>query len=167
MIRKGKPSEIAKIITITKACAAKMISENIFQWNEEYPTAAAFEKDVARDEFYVMLENNEVVGCITISTEKDEEYNAIDWIAPDGLNYYIHRVAIHPEFQHQGRAKQLMDFAEDIAKTNNALSLRLDTFSKNLRNQKFYEARGYQRLGSVYFPRQTDYPFYCYELDLR
>jgi len=167
MIRKGKLSEIAKIITITKACAAKMISENIFQWNEHYPTARAFEKDVARDELFVMLENNEVVGCITISTEKDEEYDAIDWVTPDALNYYIHRVAIHPDFQHQGRAKQLMDFAEDMAKSNHVLSVRLDTFSKNIRNQKFYEARGYQCLGSVYFPRQTDYPFYCYELDLR
>lgn len=167
MIRKGKPSEIAKIITITKACAAKMISENIFQWNEHYPNAAAFEKDLARDELYVMLENNEVVGCITISTEKDEEYDAIDWITPDGLNYYIHRVAIHPDSQHQGRAKQLMDFAEDMARTNNVLSVRLDTFSKNRRNQKFYEARGYHRLGNVYFPRQTGFPFYCYELDLR
>lgn len=167
MIRKGKLSEIAKIITITKACAEKMISENIFQWNEHYPTSAAFEKDVARDELYVMLENKKIVGCITIATEKDEEYKAIDWITPDGLNYYIHRVAIHPNFQHQGRAKQLMDFAEDFAKINNALSVRLDTFSQNLRNQKFYEARGYQRLGNVYFPKQTDYPFYCYELDLR
>jgi len=167
MIRKGKLSEIAKIITITKACAAKMISENIFQWNEHYPNVAAFEKDVTRDELYVMVENGAIVGCITVSTEKDDEYNAIDWIAPDGLNYYIHRVAIHPEFQHQGRAKQLMDFAEDMARTNNVLSLRLDTFSKNLRNQKFYEARGYQHLGNVYFPRQTASPFYCYEFDLR
>ena len=167
MIRKGKQSEIVKIITITKACAAKMISENILQWNEHYPNVAAFEKDVARDELYVMLENNEVVGCITISTEKDEEYDTIDWVTPDALNYYIHRVAIHPDFQHQGRAKQLMGFAEDMARTNNVLSVRLDTFSKNIRNQKFYEVRGYQRLGNVYFPRQTDYPFYCYELDLR
>lgn len=167
MIRKGKPSEIAKIITITQACAAKMVSENIHQWNEHYPNVTAFEKDVSRDELYVMLENNTIVGCITISTEKDEEYNTIDWGAPDGLNYYIHRVAIHPDFQHQGRAKRLMDFAEDLAKYKNALSIRLDTFSDNLRNQKFYEARGYQRLGNVYFPRQTDYPFYCYELDLR
>ncbi len=166
MIRKGKQSEIAKIITITRACATKMVSENIFQWNEHYPNETAFEIDAERGEFYVMLEGDHIVGCITISTKKDEEYEAIDWLTPDGLNYYIHRVAIHPDFQHQGRAKQLMDFAETMARSNKALSLRLDTFSENFRNQKFYEARGYRRLGNVYFPKQTDYPFYCYEFVL-
>ena len=43
-------------------------------------------------------------------------------------------------------------------------SVRLDTFSKNLKNQKFYERRGYVKLESIYYPLQSDSPFYCYEL---
>ena len=42
----------------------------------------------------------------------------------------------------------------------------LDTYSKNIRNQKFYEARGYKKLGDVYFPHKNDQPFHCYELVL-
>jgi ribosomal protein S18 acetylase RimI-like enzyme len=166
MIRKAKPSEIDKIITITKACAAKMISENIYQWNEAYPTKAAFTKDLVRDDLFVLLSEDTVKGTITISTEKDEEYNDIDWLTEDTNQYYIHRLAVDPKFQHQGNAKKLMDFAEDFASANNAISIRLDTFSENKRNQQFYEARGYQKLGDVYFPRQTMYPFHCYELVL-
>jgi len=166
MIRLAKQSEIEEIITITKACTLKMISENIFQWNEEYPHPQAFQKDIKRGELYVLLFKETIIGCITISSKKDVEYNTIEWLTEDSLQYYIHRLAIHPNFQHQGRAKQLMDFAEDHARQNNAVSIRLDTFSDNVHNQKFYETRGYQRLGNIYFPRQSDLCFYCYELVL-
>lgn len=167
MIRKAKPTEIDEILAITQACAHKMASENIFQWDEGYPNKEAFEKDLARDELYVMLSEENIIACITISSEKDSEYNTIAWLTPDGRNYYIHRLAVHPDFQNQGKARQLMDFTEALAKEQKALSVRLDTFSKNERNQRFYVARGYQRLGDVYFPRQTEHPFYCYELVLR
>ncbi|MBT8264540.1 MAG: GNAT family N-acetyltransferase, partial [Muriicola sp.] len=57
----------------------------------------------------------------------------------------------------------LMDFAETYARENQFMSVRLDTFSKNERNQRFYEARGYQKLEEIYFPNQSKDPFYCYE----
>jgi len=169
MIRLAKLSEIEEIIAITKACATKMISEKIYQWNEHYPNYQAFQKDVERGELYVLTNgdsNEQIIGCITISSEKDAEYEAVDWLTEDGFQVYIHRVAIHPSFQHKGHAKQLMDYAEAFAKKQGAISIRLDTFSANKRNQRFYENRDYQRLGDIYFPRQSDLCFYCYELVL-
>jgi len=166
MIRKALLQEIPQLLELTRACAKKMIAEGILQWNEHYPNADAFKKDVERDELFVMISNNDIVGCITISTLKDEEYDSIQWLTPDATNFYIHRLAIHPKFQHQGFAKQLMDFAEKMAEEKKATSIRLDTFSKNIRNQKFYEARGYTKLGGIYFPKQSEFPFYCYELPL-
>ncbi|NJX17164.1 GNAT family N-acetyltransferase, partial [Tamlana crocina] len=62
-----------------------------------------------------------------------------------------------------GNGRKLMDFAEAFAKEHGYVSVRLDTFSKNERNQRFYEARGYKRLGNIYFPKQSEHPFYCYE----
>ena len=59
-----------------------------------------------------------------------------------------------------------MNFAENHARKHNFESVRLDTFSKNKRNQKFYESRGYKRLGDIYFPKQSEAPFHCYELVL-
>lgn len=174
MIRLAKLSEIEEIIAITRACAAKMISENIYQWNEQYPNYQAFQKDVEREELYVLTNKESkttvdetILGCITISSEKDAEYDAVEWLTEDGFQIYIHRLAIHPSFQHKGYAKQLMDYAEILAKKQGAISVRLDTFSANKRNQRFYENRGYQRLGDIYFPRQSDLCFYCYELVLK
>lgn len=101
-----------------------------------------------------------------ISEKIDDEYLAVKWLTESNRNLYIHRLAVNPENWGQGIARNLMDFAEDLARKGNFLSVRLDTFSQNLRNQKFYEARGYQRLEDIYFPKQSEYPFHCYELKL-
>lgn len=167
MIRHAKPSEIGKILKITHACGLKMAQNGVYQWNEHYPNREAFEKDIQRNELFVLLsEAKEIIGSITISSEKDTEYNDIEWLTVDGYNCYIHRLAVDPAYQSQGNAQKLMDFAEARAKRELIVSIRLDTFSLNLRNQKFYETRGYTRLGNIYFPKQSEAPFYCYELVL-
>ena len=163
MIRKANLAEIERLLQITRACVAKMTSEGILQWNNFYPNREAFQKDVERQELYVLLSEATIIGCITISSEKDSEYNEIDWLTKDSSHYYIHRLAIDPNFQKQGFAKKLMDFAESLAIKNNIVSIRLDTSSRNIRNQKFYEAREYSRLGNIFFPKQSEFPFYCYE----
>ena len=164
MIRKAREIDIEAIIEITKACAKTMIANGIYQWNEHYPTHAAFKKDINRDELYVLEFDGRVKGTIVISSLMDEEYIPIKWLTKNENNIYIHRLAVHPELQGKGYAQKLMDFAEQFAIDNNYTSIRLDTFSQNKRNQKFYELRGYKRLGDIYFPKQSEFPFHCYEL---
>ena len=166
MIRRAKISEIPDILTITQACAKKMQENGIFQWNEHYPSKEAFQKDIDRGELFVMEEKNTVQGTIVISTVMDEEYKPIQWLTPNGNSVYIHRLSVHPNLQGKGLAQQMMDFAENHAREHGFVSVRLDTFSQNKRNQRFYEQRGYQKLGDIYFPKQSMHPFHCSELVL-
>ena len=163
MIRSAKISEIPEIMLITKACAEHMINKGIFQWNEHYPHKKVFELDIMRDELYVLVLKEKIGGTIVVSTTMDKEYAPIKWGTPNGNNIYIHRLSVHPELQGRGYARKLMDFAENHARENGFLSVRLDTFSQNKRNQKFYEARGYKKLTDIYFPKQSTHPFHCYE----
>ncbi len=163
-VRIAKQADIKKILSITSACAKDMVSKGIFQWNDQYPNQEAFENDLKNNWLYVITNNQNTVGSISITPEMDEEYNSIKWLTSNNKNLYIHRLAVHPEMQRKGYAQKLMNFAEGYAKKNNYISIRLDTFSKNFRNQRFYEQRGYQRLENVYFPQQSQDPFYCYEL---
>ncbi|MGB1371429.1 MAG: GNAT family N-acetyltransferase [Flavobacteriaceae bacterium] len=163
MIRKATVLDLNSIMQITKACANHMINQQIYQWNDHYPNRNAFENDVQRGELYVYMQNNICIGCIVITTIKDVEYVPIEWLTKN-KNIYIHRLAVHPKYQGKGIAQQMMTFAENFAKINGYFSVRLDTFSQNKRNQKFYETRGYKRLGNIYFPKQSKHPFYCYEL---
>lgn len=167
MIRKAKLSEIPEILAITKACALKMISNEIYQWNELYPSKEAFAKDIERDELYVLEINNGIIGGVTISTYMDTEYIPVKWLTPNTNNIYVHRLYVHPKEQAKGFAQKLMEYAENYAKSNEATSVRLDTFSQNIRNQKFYEKRGYVKLDDIFFPKQSKHPFHCYELVLK
>lgn len=166
MIRIAEEIDIKPIIAMTKACAKAMIAKGIYQWNEHYPNVTAFKNDIKRNELYVLEIDSKIAGCIVISTLMDEEYIPIKWLTKNENNTYIHRLAVHPKHQGLGYAQQLMDFAEQYAIENSYSSIRLDTFSQNKRNQKFYELRDYKRLGNIYFPKQSELPFYCYELVL-
>lgn len=166
MIRYAKILEIPEILMLTRACTHHMIKMGIFQWNEEYPSKEAFETDIRRKELFVLELQDILIGCIAITPHMDEEYIPVEWLTPNENNIYIHRLAVDPEYQGKGYAQKLMTFAENYARENRYISVRLDTFSQNTRNQTFYEQRGYQKLGDVYFPKQSEYPFYCYELVL-
>ncbi len=167
MIRRAKITELPAILSITRTCTIDMIQKGIFQWNEDYPSTQNFEKDIERAELYLLENDNRIIGTIVISTFMDEEYSQTNWLTPNENNIYIHRLAVHPDFQGKGFAQQLMDFAENYARQNGYASVRLDTFSQNPRNQKFYESRGYQKLDDIFFPNQSEYPFHCYELVFR
>lgn len=164
MIRAANISEIDDILTITKACAKKMSNHGIYQWNELYPSKIVFENDIKKNQLFVFEENSSIIGTIVISTFMDDEYKLIKWLNLNENAIYIHRLAVHPDFQGKGYAQKLMDFAEKYAKEYHFSSVRLDTFSQNTRNQQFYTKRGYQKLEAIYFPKQSDFPFYCYEL---
>ena len=156
-------NQLDRIKEIAEACAKNMIENNIFQWNDKYPSREIFKEDIKNKSLYVSKINQEVVGCIMFSSRKDDVYRSVNWITPDEYNLYIHRLAVHPIFQKRGIARKMMDFAEDFAKSNNYISIRLDTFSQNPRNNKFYKSRGYKKLDDVYFPKQSEFPFHCYE----
>jgi hypothetical protein len=45
-IKQAFKSDIPELITVIQACAEDMISNGIFQWNDEYPSIEIFEKDI-------------------------------------------------------------------------------------------------------------------------
>ena len=166
MIRLANTSDIESVLDITEACALHMIDNGIFQWNKYYPDKPSFIRDVENKELFIYCKNEKVLACISICNEMDSVYELVHWKTINKNNLYIHRLAVHPNFQKMGFGRSMMDFAENYAATNGYVSVRLDTFSENKRNLKFYEARGYHRLDEIYFPKQSEFPFYCYELVL-
>jgi ribosomal protein S18 acetylase RimI-like enzyme len=166
MIQPAKILQINEILRMTDACRIAMEEKGIYQWTLDYPSKKAFEKDIERNELYVLKSTQKLIGCMVVSKLMDEEYRNVKWLTPNTDNFYIHRLGVHPKFQGQGFARRLMDFGEKFAKKNKALSVRLDTFSQNKRNQEFYEQRGYIKLEDIFFPDQSEHPFHCYELVL-
>ena len=163
MIRKANETDLIDVKKITDACTQNLIDQNIFQWNKDYPNLATFKKDIDEGALHVYVDKGKIVGCIMFSEEKDPLYNTIKWLTSDYQNLYIHRLAVHPRSQKQGFASKMMDFAENFGKQKEMKSIRLDTFSQNPINIKFYRERGYKKLGDVYFSKQSEDPFHCFE----
>ena len=156
-------NDINDIMKMIHDCANDLIGKNIFQWNEKYPSRDIFLSDIEKKNLFIFKNNSGIIGCIALSHEKDIEYTDVKWLTKDDKNLYLHRLAVDPKFQKKGIGKLLMDFAEDYARNNKFISVRLDTFSKNERNNRFYKSRKYTKLDDVYFPNQSEFPFHCYE----
>jgi ribosomal protein S18 acetylase RimI-like enzyme len=162
-IELARTNELDRIKCIAESCAKDMIDNNIFQWNANYPSKDVFKDDIENNSLYVCKSKSMVIGCIMLCSEKDKVYKDVNWLTKDYKNLYLHRLAVDPSFQKNGIGRLLMDFAEKYAKNNEYKSIRLDTFSKNKRNNKFYRSRKYVQLDDVFFPMQSEFPFHCYE----
>ena len=75
-------SEVFELIKVTQACAKAMISNGIYQWNDEYPSVEVFEKDIELNQLWVLKEGKKIIGSIVISSLIDEEYKTVEWLTP-------------------------------------------------------------------------------------
>lgn len=163
MIRKATKEDLPAVKSLTEACAKTLQEKHIFQWNEHYPSREKLATDIQKNELYLWEEANVIISIMTLTSTMATVYGDVHWLTPNKDNLYLHRLATHPGHWGKGYARKMMDFAEKRAKQNNFTSVRLDTFSKNKRNLRFYKARDYKRLGVIYFPDKSSAPFYCYE----
>jgi len=162
-ILKCESADLEKSYSITKSCGKHLIENGIFQWNDSYPSKEVLQKDIELQQIWKLEDENEIVGIMVLTEIEDKEYDSVKWLTKNKRNLYMHRLAVNSEFQGKGYAQKLMDFAENFAIENKYDSIRLDTFSQNKRNQRFYEQRNYVKLESIYFPNQSEFPFHCYE----
>ncbi|MEG0325900.1 MAG: GNAT family N-acetyltransferase [Cellulosilyticaceae bacterium] len=164
MIRLATLSDMLRILQIKDLAISHMYHNQIFQWNESYPSEEILKQDIGSNELYVIEDQRLVVGFACINTNQSPEYQSLIWTtAPKA--YVVHRLAIDPTRTGKGYATQLMNFAETHAKSQNTLAMRIDTFSQNTFAQQLFQKLGYTYIGEVFFDRKEE-PFYCYEKHL-
>ncbi len=166
-IEKAESDDKSDVLDLVHACIKDMNEHGMDQWNEMYPKDETFASDIEKGTMFAVKNEEAIVGIIVLSEEQDPEYEAIQWTDGTGKFILVHRLAVHPKWQRQGIATQLLDFAEAYGRDNGFTSIRIDTYSQNPRTLNFFEKRGYERKeGEIFFP-ETDKPYYCYEIFLR
>jgi ribosomal protein S18 acetylase RimI-like enzyme len=154
--------QLTDIFEIYLKCNEALQLEKIYQWNENYPTLDILKNDIENRYLYCITQGNLAIAAINISDIQEPEYKTIIWEDIKGKILVIHRLAVHPDFQRKGIARNLMDFAEEYAKNNSFTSIRLDAYTDNKRVLRFYENGGYIKRGEVNFKGRT-LPFACME----
>ena len=168
MISNGKPEELDAILSLTRACGKHMRENGIDQWDENYPDRKSLKRDIESNTLFAYREDDVVIGIVVLNETQDAEYAEVNWSTSESdRNIVVHRLAVSPNHQGKGIARKIMDFAEEWAQTNDFDAIRLDTFSQNPRNQRFYKNRGYTELGTVQLSYKKEYPYFCYELLLK
>ncbi len=164
-ISEGKLFELDAILQLTRDCGKNLRENGIDQWDENYPDRETIFHDLNTKTLFAYRKGDELLGIVVLNEFQDEEYGEINWsTSPDDKNIVVHRLAVRPDQQGKGIGRKLMDFAEQWSRENKYDAIRLDTYSQNQRNRRFYTIRGYTPLGSVYLKYKKEHPYYCYEL---
>lgn len=151
------------VVALARSCGKHLETQGIYQWHENYPAPADFQKDLALNRIWGGFLNEELLGFVVYTTQMSPAYKEVKWACSAGPNAYVHRLAVAPTFQRQGFAGLLMDFCEARAQEEGCVSIRLDAYSQNPINLALYEKRGYQNCGVVYYPHKNPHPFICLE----
>jgi GNAT superfamily N-acetyltransferase len=156
---------IPRVVRLISAATHTMREEGIYQWDEIYPNEEIITKDVDSRSLYVLEQGDLCIATVSLNQEQDEAYQQVHWLGGEPV-LVVHRLCVDPAYQGNGIASRLMDFAEEHAKQNAYVSIRLDAYTGNPRAVRLYEQRGYRKAGQVYFPRRM-LPFFCFEKILR
>ncbi|GKX29321.1 N-acetyltransferase [Vallitalea longa] len=161
-IAKASINDIEKIMMLIKACVNNMRTNNIDQWDDKYPDIEIVTKDITEGNLYIMKDDDNIYGMVTINEKQEDEYSEVIWRSDSSKILVVHRLAVDPQVQGNDIGKSLMKFAEDSAILKHYDSIRLDTYCGNPIALDFYRKLGYERVGHIYFPHK-ELPFYCYD----
>jgi ribosomal protein S18 acetylase RimI-like enzyme len=162
-IRLAQSEELSSLKSLYEACTAHLLDKNIFQWDSSYPTKEHILYHVTEKELYVLEDSTGIYGAVVLNEWQSPEWQEVAWQGDNPL--IIHMLCVHPLKQNVGAGKDLLQFAEKIAKEKRYNSLRLDSFSGNEKSLSFYEKAGYKEVGAVYFTGKVkgNEKYICYE----
>ena len=145
--RIANPNDLNEICSLVGNAIDTMVRQNIFQWDEVYPTREDFQKDIEKGQLYIGLIDKHIAVVYALNQEYDEQYKNGNWRYKNEPFYIIHRLCVNPAFQNMGVAKSTLLHIEEELKTIGIHSIRLDVFSENPFALKLYNNLGYTKVG--------------------
>ena len=163
MISKAKMEELKEIYELYKICSQDLKKQDIYMWDEDYPTIDLIEKEIKADNMFVIKEDNQIIVSFDLSDYLDELWAPVDWQDDNFLG--LHLLAVHPDYQRQGYGLKVLKFSEEYALDNNFTSLHLDVLSKNQAALKLYRNNGYKKVGELNFDFKPEgyQKYLCFE----
>lgn len=149
--RKAETSDINAVWEIIQQSIERRRKDGSQQWQNGYPNLKTVESDVEKGFGHVLTVNNEIAVYVALIFNDEPAYSSIEgaWLT-NGEFVVVHRVAVSENFAGQGLAKKLFDYIEDFTKSQNVLSIKVDTNYDNLAMLKILESKGFTYCGEVF-----------------
>ena len=150
--RKATMADANGILKIIRQAQAYLKSQEIDQWQNNYPNLEAVQKDIQEQIGYVLVKDGFLLGTVAVSFDGERTYDRIyegEWksIQPYVV---IHRIAVHEEYKGQGLSAVMLERIEEICLKRGVHSIKVDTHEENLSMQKFLEKNGFVYCGVIY-----------------
>ena len=81
--RLAKETDIDKICSLVESAVRKMEIQQIFQWDNLYPTKADFLDDVQKQQLFIGMSNNDISVVYVLNKDSDKEYENGAWKYPN------------------------------------------------------------------------------------
>lgn len=162
IIRLATFNDIPTIMQLVQEVVPVMQASGNFQWDNSYPNAVVFEKDICLNQLWVADIDGEIGGIIAITTDQDAEYAQVGWDITETA-IVTHRLAVSVNHRRRGIAKALLKQAEIVALKLGIKILRIDTNSNNKATRLLFPKLGYEFAGEISLSFKPNLRFYCYE----
>ncbi|KIA90379.1 GNAT family N-acetyltransferase [Kaistella jeonii] len=152
ILRRAAISDQEKIWEILQQAIQRRKNDGSNQWQDGYPNSETAIIDIQNKVGFVLEKNNEIAGYAAIIFDVEPAYENIEgkWLS-EGEYAVIHRVAISEKFLGQGIATELFLKIEDFVKSNQVMSIKVDTNFDNIQMLKILDKLEYSYCGEVHF----------------
>jgi GNAT superfamily N-acetyltransferase len=161
-LRRATLEDVNAVMDLVRRVVPLMRASGNLQWDEHYPNAGVFERDVNLDQLWLAEIDSRVTGVAAITTDQEPEYASVGWDIHEP-SIVVHRLAVDPVHRGKGIAAALMEQAETVAREREIAVLRVDTNKQNEATQKLFPKLGYTLAGEIGLSFRPGLRFLCYE----
>jgi ribosomal protein S18 acetylase RimI-like enzyme len=161
-IRLATREDVPSLLELLRSVVPLMLAAGNLQWDDTYPNAGVFERDIERGQLWVADIDGCVAAVAAVTTDQEAEYAQVGWDVEEPA-IVVHRLAVNPEFRGAGLAGALMNKAEEVAMERGISVLRVDTNTRNEATQRLFPKLGYVLAGEIGLGFRPGLRFLCYE----
>ena len=160
MIRLATAKDLPHIMKVIAEGKAYLASQNVDQWQLDYPNIHVISSDIDNEKSYVFEDEfGRIIATFMLTNEDEENYHTIrdgQWLtvsSPKNPSYIaIHRMATSQSMKKPGTASKMLEFAAQKGREKNCESIRIDTHPDNLAMKKLLEKSGFKLCGTISLP---------------
>jgi ribosomal protein S18 acetylase RimI-like enzyme len=154
--------DVAGVMGVLRRVVPMMRAAGNLQWDDAYPNAEVFERDIELGQLWVAEIDGAIAGVAALTRNQEPEYAQVGWDIEEPA-VVVHRLAVDTAFRGMGVAGALMRKAEDVAMERGIRVLRVDTNTLNEASQRLFPKLGYALVGEIGLEFRPGLRFLCYE----
>ena len=109
----AQAQDLAEILRLFRAATTQMDANGVYQWDELYPDEGILSEDIARGNLTVGTIGGRIAVAFMLDYCEDSDYESAAWQYREQNIVVLHRLCVHPDFQHRKVAARAMDYIEE------------------------------------------------------